>query len=165
MASPNLYLIAQTPVRIFLMQRRYSRLNRRLKPSQPIQVIKRLLSARLNPSIFIAGADIPSLANASPGDLSSLIDLGHEVFNQIADLKIPTVAAIHGACLGGGYEIALACDWRIATEHKSTKIGLPETQLGILPAWGGTTRLSRLLTLPKALPLILAGKTLECGGG
>ena len=125
--------------------------------------IKALIIRSAKSSIFIAGADIPSLSNASPGDLSSLIDLGHAVFNQIADLKIPTVAAIHGACLGGGYEIALACDWRIATEHKSTKIGLPETQLGILPAWGGTTRLSRLLTLPKALPLILAGKTLNAG--
>ena len=122
---------------------------------------KALIIRSAKSSIFIAGADIPSLSNASPGDLSSLIDLGHTVFNQIADLRIPTIAAIHGACLGGGYEIALACDWRIATEHKSTKIGLPETQLGILPAWGGTTRLSRLLTLPKALPLILAGKTLN----
>ena len=120
---------------------------------------KALIIRSAKSSIFIAGAHIPSLSNASPGDLSSLIDLGHQVFNQIADLKIPTVAAIHGACVGGGYEICLACDLRIATEDKSTKIGLPETQLGILPAWGGSTRLPRLIGLPAALDIIVAGKT------
>ena len=62
--------------------------------------------------------------------------------------------------VGGGYELCLACDYRVASTDKATKIGLPETQLGILPAWGGSTRLPRLIGLPKALDIILAGKTL-----
>ena len=110
------------------------------------------------PSIFIAGADIKSLASATPGELAALIDLGHEAFNILESLEIPTVALIHGACAGGGYELALACDWRIASDDDATKIGLPETQLGILPAWGGSTRLPRLLGLSEALPIVLSGK-------
>ena len=123
--------------------------------------IQALIIDSAKPHIFIAGADIPSLSNATAGELAALIDLGHEVFSLLEALKIPTVAAIHGACVGGGYELALACDWRVASNAKTTKIGLPETQLGILPAWGGSTRLPQLITLPKALPLILAGKTLS----
>src|SRR4029450_11053204 len=73
---------------------------------------------------------------------------------------IPTVAAIHGAAVGGGYEVCLACDYRVASTDTATKIGLPETQLVVLPAWGGATRLPRLIGLPKALDIILAGKTL-----
>lgn len=111
-------------------------------------------------NIFIAGADLNSLAKTDdPAHLSKLIRLGQDTFNRLAGLKVPTVAAIHGACVGGGYEICLACDLRIATEDKATKIGLPETQLGILPAWGGSTRLPRLIGLPAALDIIIAGKT------
>ena len=82
------------------------------------------------------------------------------MFNRIAALPVPTVAAIHGVAVGGGYEIALACDYRIASPDRVTKIGLPETKLGLLPAWGGSTRLPRLIGVPKALGVILAGKTL-----
>ncbi len=113
------------------------------------------------PSIFIAGADLKAVAEVeSEDELRDLICKGQEVFTRIADLKIPTVAAIHGACLGGGYELCLVCDERIASDDRSTKIGLPETQLGILPAWGGSTRLPRLVGLPKALDVILGGKRL-----
>jgi 3-hydroxyacyl-CoA dehydrogenase / enoyl-CoA hydratase / 3-hydroxybutyryl-CoA epimerase len=111
-------------------------------------------------SIFIAGADLHSISQCSdPAELDSLIRLGQRTFDQIEALPIPTVAAIHGACVGGGYEICLACDYRVASLDRSTKIGLPETQLGILPAWGGSTRLPRLIGLPKALDIILSGKT------
>ena len=116
------------------------------------------------PRIFIAGADIQSLMTATPGELAAMIDLGHEAFQKLNDLPIPTIATIHGACLGGGYELALACDWRIASDDRCTKIGLPETKLGILPAWGGSTRLPKLIGLPKALPLILAGTVLSASG-
>ena len=111
-------------------------------------------------SIFIAGADLHALAGASADDLASLIELGQSVFNRVASLNIPTVAAIHGACVGGGFEMCLACDSRVASPDRATKIGLPETQLGILPAWGGSTRLPRLIGLPRALDVILGGKTL-----
>lgn len=117
-----------------------------------------LLIRSAKPDIFIAGADLKELSSARGERLDGLIATGQALFNRIADLPYPTVAAIHGACVGGGYEIALACDWRIASNSSSTKIGLPETQLGILPAWGGTTRLPDLLGLQEALPVILSGK-------
>ncbi|MGB0579156.1 MAG: enoyl-CoA hydratase-related protein, partial [Limisphaerales bacterium] len=111
-------------------------------------------------SIFIAGADLNAIADTDDAaKLSNLIKLGQDTFNRLAELPFPTVAAIHGACVGGGYEICLACDMRVATDDKGTKIGLPETQLGILPAWGGSTRLPRLIGLPGALDMIIAGKT------
>lgn len=113
-------------------------------------------------SIFIAGADLHSLANLageSAANLAGFIEVGQKTFNRIAALPVPTVAAIHGACVGGGYEICLACTYRIASPDRATKIGLPEIQLGILPAWGGSTRLPRLIGLPKSLDIILAGKT------
>jgi 3-hydroxyacyl-CoA dehydrogenase/enoyl-CoA hydratase/3-hydroxybutyryl-CoA epimerase len=111
------------------------------------------------PSIFIAGADLKSFADdPTPERISYLIELGQQIFNRIEDLRVPTVAAIHGACLGGGYELALACDHRVATLDSATKVGLPETMLGILPAWGGSTRLPRMIGLPGAMGIILAGK-------
>ena len=111
-------------------------------------------------SIFIAGADLHSMSQfTDPADLDHLIRLGQRTFDQLETLSIPTIAAIHGAAVGGGYEICLACDYRIASSDRTTKIGLPETQLGILPAWGGSTRLPRLIGLPKALDIILGGKT------
>ena len=111
------------------------------------------------PSIFIAGADLKSFADdPTPERISYLIKLGQDTFNRIEDLGIPTVAAINGACLGGGYELALACDHRVATLDSSTKIGLPETMLGILPAWGGSTRLPRMIGIAGAMNIILAGK-------
>ncbi len=112
-------------------------------------------------SIFVAGADLTQLSKAkTPDELRDMIELGQSVFNRLAMINIPSVAAIHGACVGGGYEVCLACDYRIASPDKVTKIGLPETQLGIVPAWGGSTRLPRLIGLPKALDIILGGKTL-----
>jgi 3-hydroxyacyl-CoA dehydrogenase/enoyl-CoA hydratase/3-hydroxybutyryl-CoA epimerase len=123
--------------------------------------LKGLVLASGKNSIFIAGADLQSLSKAkTPDELSEMIELGQSVFNRIAALGIPTIAAIHGACVGGGFEICLACDSRLASPDKCTKIGLPETMLGILPAWGGCTRLPRLIGLPKALDIILGGKTL-----
>ena len=110
--------------------------------------------------IFVAGADLKAIRRMPPARVNDLIWLGQAVFDRLARLKIPKIAAIHGACLGGGFEVTLACDWRIASDHDSTKIGLPETQLGILPAWGGSTRLPRLIGVSKALDLITSGKVL-----
>jgi 3-hydroxyacyl-CoA dehydrogenase/alkylation response protein AidB-like acyl-CoA dehydrogenase/enoyl-CoA hydratase/carnithine racemase len=117
-----------------------------------------LISAKR--SIFVAGADLKSMSEKAPAEIKTLVELGQDVMNRLAGLRIPTVAAIHGAAVGGGYELCLACDYRIASDDKSTKIGLPETQIGLLPAWGGATRLPRLVGLPKALDVILAGKTM-----
>lgn len=110
-------------------------------------------------SIFIAGADLKTLLKqAQTGELRAFIAKGQKVFNRLAALKVPIVAAIHGACAGGGYEITLACDYRIASNDPATKIGLPETTLGLVPAWGGATRLPRLLGADVAAEVILKGK-------
>src|SRR5256885_12004961 len=123
--------------------------------------IKGLIIISAKRSIFIAGADLKSMSEAaSPTEVRKLIELGQNVMNQLAGLSIPTVAAVNGAAVGGGYELCLACDYRVASTDKSTKRGLPEIQLGLLPPWGRSTRLTRLIGLPKALQIILAGKTL-----
>lgn len=110
------------------------------------------------PKIFIAGVDLHAFANnIDERALGEVVDRGQEVFTRLSRLPFPSVAAIHGVCLGGGLELSLACDWRVASTDKVTKLGLPETQLGILPAWGGSTRLPKLIGLPAALGLILAG--------
>jgi 3-hydroxyacyl-CoA dehydrogenase/enoyl-CoA hydratase/3-hydroxybutyryl-CoA epimerase len=110
-------------------------------------------------SIFIAGADLKTLLQqAQAGEMRVFIAEGQRILNRIATLKIPTVAAIHGACAGGGYEITLACDYRVATDDPATRIGLPETTLGLIPAWGGCTRLPRLIGLERAAEVISKGK-------
>ncbi|HEX3816784.1 MAG TPA: 3-hydroxyacyl-CoA dehydrogenase NAD-binding domain-containing protein [Chthoniobacterales bacterium] len=110
-------------------------------------------------SIFVAGADLQTLLRqAQNGEMRAFIAEGQRIFNRFAALKIPTVAAIHGACAGGGYEITLACDYRIASDAPATRIGLPETTLGLVPAWGGATRLPRLIGPEKATEVILKGK-------
>ena len=123
------------------------------------KTIRGVIFKSAKPSIFIAGADLKSFADdPTPERISYLIKLGQDTFNRIEDLRITTVAAINGACLGGGYELALACDHRVATLDSNTKIGLPETMLGILPAWGGSTRLPRMIGIAGAMNIILAGK-------
>ena len=123
--------------------------------------IKGVILTSAKPSVFIAGVDLKMMTrDASLDDVRELIELGQKVMSRLAALPLPTVAAIHGAAVGGGYEVCLACDYRVASPDRATKIGLPETQLGLLPAWGGSTRLPRLIGLPKALDIILAGKTL-----
>ena len=120
-----------------------------------------LILASAKKSVFMAGADIHLFQKLSADELTHFVELGQKIFGRLAALKIPTVAAIHGAAVGGGYEVALACDWRVASPDSVTKIGLPETKLGIIPAWGGSTRLPRLIGVPAALDLILAGKTVS----
>lgn len=112
-------------------------------------------------NIFVAGADIEVLKNIKDEDDARVkAEGGHTLFYQISQLPFPTVAVIDGACLGGGCEFALACDFRVATDHEKTQIGLPEVNLGIIPGWGGTQRLPRLMGLTAALPVILGGKPL-----
>ena len=84
--------------------------------------------------------------------------LGHKAMDRVERCKVPVVAAIGGACLGGGLELALACRARIAGSEKHVRLGLPEVQLGILPGMGGTQRLPRLVGIPKALEICLSGE-------
>jgi len=122
--------------------------------------LKGLIIVSAKKTIFVAGADLKSISE-HPEDAPALVELGQSVMFRLGALKIPTVAAINGAAVGGGYELCLACDYRIASTEKATRVGLPETQIGLLPAWGGATRLPRLVGVPKALGIILAGKTLD----
>lgn len=111
---------------------------------------------------FVAGADIEELQALQ--DTSQVLDLlrrGHALLTRLTELPFPTVAAIHGACLGGGLELALGCRFRIATEHPKTKLGVPEVQLGLIPGLGGTQRLPRLIGVPAALDLILTGRQVD----
>ena len=118
-----------------------------------------LLSGK--PDTFIAGADIDEfVALRTQAEAQDLVRAGQGLVNQLVELGKPVVAAIHGACLGGGLETALACAYRVATDHPKTTIGQPEIQLGIIPAAGGCQRLPRLIGVRAALDIILAGKTL-----
>jgi 3-hydroxyacyl-CoA dehydrogenase/enoyl-CoA hydratase/3-hydroxybutyryl-CoA epimerase len=111
---------------------------------------------------FLAGADLHEfLAVRTAADAIALSEAGQKLFGKLAELPMPTVAAIHGPCLGGGLEFALACDYRLVFDKPSTQLGLPEVELGLLPAWGGTGRLPRVVGLERALQMILAGKRLS----
>ncbi|NBW41676.1 hypothetical protein EBR25_11845, partial [bacterium] len=113
-------------------------------------------------NMFAAGADINAIQSIQdPLVGEELGKEGQAVFQMIEDLSCPTVAAVSGPCVGGGCELALSCDFRLISTHPSSQIGLPETKLGILPGWGGTQRLPRLIGIQKALSIILPGKTLK----
>ncbi len=111
------------------------------------------------PGYFIVGADIEELNGLSdPAAVRAMVSRGHRLMSRFSQLSFPVVAAIDGVCLGGGLELALACDLRVATEAKHTKLGLPEVQLGLIPGLGGTQRLPRLIGVPDALEMILTGR-------
>lgn len=113
-------------------------------------------------NMFCAGADIGlihSIQSVAEGRDAAV--LGRSIFERCQKLSVPVVAAIEGPCVGGGCELALFCDVRVASDHPSTQIGLPETKLGIVPGFGGTQNMSRLVGLPTALDLILNGKLLR----
>ncbi|MCA8952923.1 MAG: enoyl-CoA hydratase/isomerase family protein [Planctomycetes bacterium] len=112
--------------------------------------------------MFCAGADINLIKGITdPVEGERAAVRGRGIFAALQQLRVPVVAAIEGPCLGGGFELALFCDVRVASEHPATQIGLPEVKLGILPGFGGTYNLSRLVGLPAALDLILNGRLLR----
>ena len=124
---------------------------------------KGVIFASTKSDCFIAGGDlfdIRRLATGDPEMTTKFLADGQTLWNRIEKLPCPTAVAINGDCLGGGFELALACTWRVAADDGSINIGLPEVKIGILPGWGGTTRLPRLIGIPKALPLLLTGKAL-----
>lgn len=110
---------------------------------------------------FIAGADIEMFQKVKQkGDFEPITRRGHQILNRVQNSKKPIVAAINGNCLGAGLEIALACHARVASNDKSTKMALPEVQLGLLPGGGGTQRLPRLVGLQAALDMMLTAKNI-----
>jgi len=114
------------------------------------------------PDTWLAGADIDEfLTLDSAAEAEALSRGGQALLAHLEGMKIPVVAAIHGACLGGGLETALACRYRIVTDHPKTILALPETQLGLIPGAGGTQRLPRLIGLQRALDMILTGRNVR----
>ncbi len=110
------------------------------------------------PGIFIAGADIEEIRDLkNRDDVLEAVGFGQSIYTLLEALPMPTIAAVNGVCMGGGTEMILACDYRLATDDPSTKIALPEVMLGIIPGFGGTQRLPRLIGLQQSLPLILSG--------
>ncbi len=111
---------------------------------------------------FAAGADIDEFTSfANVSEATAFAKLGLDVFDQVAALPFPTVAMIHGFCMGGGLELALACRYRIADEGTKTKMALPEVMIGIVPGWGGAMRLPKLIGAGQALGLMLTGRAVD----
>jgi 3-hydroxyacyl-CoA dehydrogenase / enoyl-CoA hydratase / 3-hydroxybutyryl-CoA epimerase len=111
---------------------------------------------------FIAGADINEIKGITDEkDALEKVSRGQNILNKIAKIKIPTIALINGSCLGGGLELALGCQYRIAVVNAKTSLGLPEVSLGIIPGFGGTQRLPALLGLQESLKMILSGKPVD----
>ena len=124
--------------------------------------IRGVLFASGKPGNYMAGADLNELKNLSDADTSlEISQFGQRVFSQLENLSKPTVALIRGVCLGGGLEFSLACRNRLAANDDKTRLGLPEVKVGLIPGWGGTVRLPRLVGFLEALPLILTGRMLN----
>jgi 3-hydroxyacyl-CoA dehydrogenase/enoyl-CoA hydratase/3-hydroxybutyryl-CoA epimerase len=124
--------------------------------------VRGVVLASGKPDVWIAGADVEELlALESAADAERLSRDGQKLLQRLEDLRVPVVAAIHGSCLGGGLEAALACAYRVATDHPSTGLGFPEVQLGLIPGAGGTQRLPQTVGLRAALDMILTGKTVR----
>ncbi len=111
---------------------------------------------------FIAGADIEEFTQLESEEQAlELIRVGQSAFDKLQALPFPTLSLINGFCLGGGFEMSLACDYRIALDEPKTRLGLPEVLLGIHPGWGGTMRLTRLVGALAAMDLMLSGRTIS----
>lgn len=141
-----------------LLDRRVSELESRIATGHPVAIV--IQSGK--PGSFIAGADVTEIrgiADAEEGRAKAAE--GQRIFRRLDRLTVPTIAAIDGACMGGGTELALSCQWRLASDRSSTKLGLPEVRLGIIPGFGGSVRLPRLIGLQRALRMILTGKSVS----
>jgi 3-hydroxyacyl-CoA dehydrogenase / enoyl-CoA hydratase / 3-hydroxybutyryl-CoA epimerase len=129
--------------------------------------VRALVIQSAKKGIFIAGADVKEIYDImSQGEevaplVQKLLSRGQETFNKLEQLRCPTIAVIDGACMGGGTEFSLACTYRVVTDHAKTSIALPEVNLGIIPGWGGTQRLPKLIGLQNSLPMILGGKKVD----
>lgn len=137
-------------------------LGKLLDEARPRDDIRGLFLGSSKPGIFLAGMDLTEIAEVTDAYRASEgARLGQSIFQRIADLGKPSVCAIGGTCLGGGTELALACTFRVAADDPSIRIGLPEVKLGIIPGFGGSQRLPRLVGPLAAIDLILTGKELR----
>jgi 3-hydroxyacyl-CoA dehydrogenase/enoyl-CoA hydratase/3-hydroxybutyryl-CoA epimerase len=126
------------------------------------RAIRALLITSTKENNFIAGADINEIKQLNDtSETIAKLNQANQLFTRISNLKIPTIAVIEGSCLGGGLELALSCQYRVAVVSEKTILGLPEVNLGIIPGFGGTQRLPVLIGLTQSLKLILTGKPLD----
>jgi 3-hydroxyacyl-CoA dehydrogenase/enoyl-CoA hydratase/3-hydroxybutyryl-CoA epimerase len=124
--------------------------------------VQGLLFRSAKPDNFLAGIDVDAFSGINDAyRASESARFGQAVFQKLADLSIPTACAIQGGCMGGGTELALACDIRLAGDDPATLIGLPEVRIGIIPGFGGTQRLPRLVGFTRAVDMITAGRRLS----
>ena len=127
-----------------------------------IELPKALVICSAKRGGFAPGADIKEFQGFDAiGSVEDVLQRGQGIYQKLSNLPIPTVAAIHGHCMGGGTELALACRYRVASSAANTRIGLPEIKLGIYPGWGGSVRLPRLIGAPAARDLMLTGRTVS----
>lgn len=125
------------------------------------QDLRGLLLRSGKPGQFVAGADLSELAglaHLTRKEVGAFVARGHELFDRLSRLACPTVALIDGPCLGGGTELVLATDYRVASDNPKIQIGLPEVNFGIIPSWGGTQRLVRLIGVAEAIEMICSGE-------
>ncbi|MBL8750016.1 MAG: enoyl-CoA hydratase/isomerase family protein [Planctomycetes bacterium] len=147
---------------VTLTKERLESLDRALQDLANDSRVRGVLVTGPGPGMFCAGADIRLIQGITdPAEGAAAAVRGRSIFQRCQQMAVPVVAAIEGPCLGGGLELALFCDVRVASDHRATQIGLPEVKLGIIPGFGGTQTLSRLVGLPTALDLILNGKLLR----
>jgi len=126
------------------------------------KAIRILLISSAKKDNFIAGADINEIKDIKDiAEAKNKVTRGQNILSKLANLKIPTIAVINGSCLGGGLELALACKYRVAVIGKKTLMGLPEVNLGIIPGFGGTQRLPKLVGATESLKIILSGKPID----
>ncbi len=121
--------------------------------------VRSLVVTGTGPKSFIAGADINELVTYTPAQAYYHIEVGHTLFTRIEKLQIPTIASVNGYCLGGGLEIAMACDIRLASAN--AKFGLPEINIAMVPGWGGTERLQRLIGQSRASAMMITGEMID----
>lgn len=126
--------------------------------------LRGLIIQSAKPTIFVAGADLREIAELpidDPAPTRALVHRGRDVLAALEALPFPTVAVINGAALGGGFELAVACDFRVAGTNPKIKIGLPEIKLGLIPGWGGTQRPARIANSLAAARLVCSGEPLN----
>lgn len=131
----------------------------RLKALEKEDDLRCLVVTGSGEKAFAAGADIGEMADMNPDEAEEFAAFGHEVFSYLSTFPCPVIAAIHGYALGGGFELALACDIRIAAD--TARFAFPETGLGITPGFGGTQRLARLTNAAYAMELIFTGRRIK----
>ncbi len=151
----------EKPVNVLCFDALYE-LEQQIKEMRNDSSINMLFIESAKETVFIAGADIKEIkAFKDAHETIEKLSHGQEIFNSLEKLPFPTVAVIDGACLGGGLELAMACDYRLATNDEHTRLGLVEVSLGIIPGLGGTQRLPKLVGFTKAIELITASKRLK----